>query len=275
MPSCCGRAEAACITQPRRRPTRAFPGLPGWMPFPSRGSSFQSQVCKLGEQMVCCHIPSGPSGFSQGDQRQGGLSASQPSCLPSGPCILPEGPQGSGPHCHLAFWKRDCSEILTSLVRENFPSRVLAIREAKQTSGHIVPFLPADLSTRGFQAFVPSVPYFPPYHLAALRLLLSSQPGSHSWPLSPCVCSGPVGPTIMTFCALQSCNLPPNAPCTEDFPGRILVYCGPVRVIITEGLEETASVASSWQLWPVFGALGSKDQTACLGSLCIAGLQSL
>ena len=145
----------------------------GWMPFSSRGSSFQSQVCKLGEQMVCCHIPSGPEVvFLRGDQRQRGLR-SPPSCLPSGPWVLPEGSPGSGPHCHLAFWKRDCSEILTSLVRENFPSRVLAIREAKQTSGHIAPFLPASLSTRGFQAFVPSVLYFPPYHLAELRLLVS------------------------------------------------------------------------------------------------------
>lgn len=226
MPSCCGRAGGTPTPAPAADQRKHFPAS-GWMPFPSRGSSFQSQVCKLGEQMVCCHIPSGPEAvFLRGDQRQGGLT-SQPSCLPSGPCILPEGPQGSGPHCHLAFWKRDCSEILTSLVRENFPSRVLAIREAKQTSGHIVPFLPASLSTRGFQAFVPSVPYFPPYHLAALRLLLSppSQGAIHG--LSPLASApGPDGNFPVAFCALQSCNLPPNAPCTEDFPGRILVYCG-------------------------------------------------
>lgn len=84
MPSCCGRAGGTPAPAPAADRRKHFPAS-GWMPFPSRGSSFQSQVCKLGEQMVCCHIPSGPEVvFLRGDERQKGLR-SRPSCLPSGP----------------------------------------------------------------------------------------------------------------------------------------------------------------------------------------------
>lgn len=196
--------------------------------FPSRGSSFQSQVCKLGEQMVCCHTLSGPQVvFLREDQRGKGLR-SPPCCLPSGHSSPPERHRGAGRHHHLAFWKRGCSYILTSLVRENFPFGVLSIQEAKQTSGHIVPFLRASLSTQGFQTFVPSFLYFPPYHLAERSISPPIQGAIHS--PSPLVSApGPDGNFPVAFCGLQSCNLPPSACRLSLHLGlseQILVWCG-------------------------------------------------
>lgn len=100
----------------------------GWMWLPSRGSSFQSQVCKLGEQMFCCRALSGSRlrFSSEGDRSRRGLRL---------PALWSQqfshlGAEGLADAAILLLEEGLLPE-LTSLVRESFPFGVLSIPGGK------------------------------------------------------------------------------------------------------------------------------------------------
>lgn len=145
VPSCCGQEGSTPTSAPATDQGKHFPAS-GWMWFPSRGSSFQSQVCKLGDQMFCCRTLSSPQEvLLRGDWRGQGLRG----CLPSDPSRASSWAQRVWRMPPSCFWKRGCSQILTSLVRASFPFGVLSIPGGKANIWSHSSLLPCQLPHSG------------------------------------------------------------------------------------------------------------------------------